>query len=59
MTSDTIACALNLVDRYLSQVSTKKTLLQLLAMVATFVATKLLETNPIQLCELQCLAEGM
>eukprot|EP00948_MAST-09A_sp_MAST-9A-sp1_P002930 g2930.t1 len=56
---DTIAGSLNLVDRYLSLVPTKKTLLQLVAMVAIFVSAKLHEPFPIPLLELQRLAEGM
>lgn len=55
----TIEGAVNLVDRYLSMVPTKKTLLQLVAMVSIFVSAKLHEPYPIPLLELQRLAEGM
>lgn len=55
----TVATAMNYVDRYLSHVSTKKCILQLVALAAILVATKLCETQPISIKELQGLAEGI
>jgi len=59
ISQDTVAVAVNYMDRYLSQISTKKSILQLLAMGAVFIAAKLHETYPIGMSELQTLAEGM
>ena len=59
ISQDTVAVAVNYMDRYLSEISTKKSILQLLAMGAVFIAAKLLETFPIGMTELQTLAEGM
>jgi len=58
ISQDTIAVAVNYLDRYLSQVSTKKSILQLLAMGCIFIAGKLHETFPIGMNELRDLADG-
>ncbi|GBG29373.1 Protein aardvark [Hondaea fermentalgiana] len=55
----TVTTAMNYVDRYLSHVSTKKCILQLVALAAILIATKLCETRPISIQELQGLAEGI
>jgi len=59
ITQDTITVACNYMDRYLSQVSTKMGILQLIAMGAIFVAAKLHETYPISMTELRDLADGI
>lgn len=56
---DTIAAAINYIDRYLSKVSTKKCILQLVALAAIFVAAKFHEERPIAMKEIQGLAEGI
>jgi hypothetical protein len=58
ITQDTIAAAVNYMDRYLSQVSTKRSLLQLLAISAILVASKLHEAFPLRVSELRELADG-
>mmetsp|Transcript_3293 Transcript_3293/g.7382 ORF Transcript_3293/g.7382 Transcript_3293/m.7382 type:complete len:487 (-) Transcript_3293:805-2265(-) len=58
ISQETIAVAVNYMDRYLSQISTKKSILQLLAMGSIFVAAKLHETFPIGMHELRDLADG-
>eukprot|EP00516_Mucochytrium_quahogii_P000493 CAMPEP_0203752402 /NCGR_PEP_ID=MMETSP0098-20131031/6342_1 /ASSEMBLY_ACC=CAM_ASM_000208 /TAXON_ID=96639 /ORGANISM=" , Strain NY0313808BC1" /LENGTH=281 /DNA_ID=CAMNT_0050642555 /DNA_START=846 /DNA_END=1688 /DNA_ORIENTATION=- len=55
----TVATAMNFVDRYLQKVSTKKCILQLVALAAILIATKLYETRPVGIGELQGLAEGL
>mmetsp|Transcript_25545 Transcript_25545/g.55387 ORF Transcript_25545/g.55387 Transcript_25545/m.55387 type:complete len:334 (-) Transcript_25545:828-1829(-) len=56
---DTIAVAVNFMDRYLSTTSTQKGIVQLLAMGAIFIASKIHETeNPIGMTELRDLADG-
>jgi hypothetical protein len=56
----TVATAINFVDRYLSRVSTKKGLLQLVALAAMLVASKLHETaHAMSIATLQGLAEGI
>ena len=56
---DTVATAINYIDRYLSKVSTKKCILQLVALAAIFIAAKFHEEHPIAMKEIQGLAEGM
>ena len=58
LTQDTIAAAVNYMDRYLSEVSIKRSLLQLLAIGAILVASKLHETLPLRVSELRELADG-
>ncbi|GBG29736.1 G1/S-specific cyclin-D2 [Hondaea fermentalgiana] len=58
ISQETIAVAVNYMDRYLSEISTKRSILQLLAMGSIFVATKLHETFPIGMHELRDLADG-
>lgn len=58
ISQDTIAVAVNYMDRYLSEISTKKSILQLLAMGSIFIAAKLHETYPIGMGELRDLADG-
>ena len=47
MNGATVAVALNTIDRYLSQISTEKNILNLLAMSSIFIASKLQDPNPI------------
>ncbi len=49
MNSDTVAIAMNLMDRYLSVVESSTRLLELLAMICIFVASKINERTPIKL----------
>jgi hypothetical protein len=58
LSQDTIYVAVNYMDRYLSQVSTKRSLLQLLAMGAILVASKLHEACPLRMSDLRELADG-
>ena len=58
LSQDTIFVAVNYMDRYLSQVSTKRSLLQLLAMSAILVASKLHEACPLLVSDLRELADG-
>jgi hypothetical protein len=58
LSQDTIFVAVNYMDRYLSQVSTKRSLLQLLAMGAILVASKLHEACPLRMSDLRELADG-
>jgi len=55
----TVTAAMNYVDRYLSRVSTKKCILQLVALAAVCITSKLFESRPIGIDELQSLAEGI
>jgi hypothetical protein len=57
ISQDTVAVAVNYMDRYLSKKSTEKEIVQLLAMGAIFVAAKLHETYSIGMKELQALAD--
>ena len=54
MNMDTVACAVNLMDRYLSEFQADKVLLQLLAMVALCVASKMHESHPMTMVSLNC-----
>jgi hypothetical protein len=57
ISQDTVAVAVNYMDRYLSKKSTEKEIVQLLAMGSIFVAAKLHETYSIGMKELQALAD--
>jgi len=54
-----VAVAMNYIDRYLEHISTKKSVLQLVALSAILVATKLYETVPLSIKDLRVLAEGV
>lgn len=58
MDMDTVSCAVNLMDRYLSEFQADKVLLQLLAMVALYVASKMHESQPMTMDELDLLSRG-
>lgn len=58
MNIDTVACAVNLMDRYLSEFQADKMLLQLLAMVSLAVASKMHEPHPITMEEMDLLSRG-
>lgn len=58
MSIDTVACAVNYMDRYLSEFKADKVLLQLLAMVCLSLASKMFETQPITMDEMRMLSRG-
>lgn len=55
---DTVACAITFLDVYLSEYPVDKAHLQLACMVAMFIASKMHETQPITLEELDLLGQG-
>lgn len=58
MDMDTVSCAVSLMDRYLSEFQADKVLLQLLGMVALYVASKMHESQPMTMEELDLLSRG-
>lgn len=57
LTQDAVGCAIHFLDQYLSEHSVDKVLLQLLCMVCMYVASKMHETQPITLEEMELLCE--
>ncbi|TMW56647.1 hypothetical protein Poli38472_006657 [Pythium oligandrum] len=54
---DTVGCAIHFLDQYLSQHSVDKIMMQLVSMVCMFVASKMHETQPISMEEMELLCE--
>ncbi|DAZ95709.1 TPA: hypothetical protein N0F65_007115 [Lagenidium giganteum] len=57
LTKDTVGCAVFIMDQYLSVMSVDKILLQLLSMVCMYVASKMHESQPISMEEMDLLSQ--
>jgi hypothetical protein len=57
LTQDTVACAIHFMDQYLSLLSVDKIMLQLLSMVCMYIASKMHESQPISMEEMDLLSQ--
>uniref|UniRef100_K3WZ67 Cyclin-like domain-containing protein n=1 Tax=Globisporangium ultimum (strain ATCC 200006 / CBS 805.95 / DAOM BR144) TaxID=431595 RepID=K3WZ67_GLOUD len=57
LAKDTVGCAIHFMDQYLSVLSVDKIMLQLLSMVCMYVASKMHESQPISMDEMDLLSQ--